>query len=273
MITSTAKQPLSAMAYVVIVLVGLFIAFGATFSYIHFLPKLVESTAQGQVFYLLLISWALVCSGFYFGVMRTYAWLTYKHMGSVLEVGGPLVVGILVVIGGFWLPPAPPETFDLAVRAFSADVPLITSGQVTLDLPGLPHATIGPDGEANFKGLSAKWRGKLIRVLPKVDGFEDNWLTPTIDRNILTVELVRSHPKFLQRATLVPPPKAADIQIRVDGEKIDSPIDELGGFTFTATGKADDRVLVEVFLNQRLVARQYQVLSPKSIDIHWKARH
>lgn len=93
------------------------------------------------------------------------------------------------------VPPAP-ETFDLAVRAHSADNPLITSGQITLELPGLPHANIGQDGEANFKGVSAKLKGKAIRAtffyvyqVPKleVEGYEQKWLT-TVNGNILTVE-------------------------------------------------------------------------------------
>ena len=52
--------------------------------------------------------------------------------------------------------------------------------RITLDLPGLPHTNIGLDGEANFKGQSAKLKGKPIRVLAKVDGYEEKWLTLSI---------------------------------------------------------------------------------------------
>jgi hypothetical protein len=265
-----SNQPLSAMAYAAIALVGLLFAAGFTFFYVFQVPKLAEGGAQGQVFYLLLIPWALSSAAFLFGAMRSYAHFTHRHLGSFLELGGPVVLFCLVLLGGFKLVPPAPETFDLAVRAHGADTALITSGQITLELPGLPHANIGQDGEANFKGVSAKLKGKAIRVLPKIDGYEEKWLTPTVDGNILTVELERAHAAFVQKATLVPPPvKGKTVQIRVDGQKIEAAIDELGGFAFTASGKAGDRILVEVFVNQNLASSGYYVLSSHAIDIHW----
>jgi hypothetical protein len=266
------NQPLSAVAYAVISLVGLFFALGFTFLYIYRVPKLVESGAQGQIFYLLLLPWALSCSAFLFGAMRSYAHFTHRHLGSFLELGGPVVLFCVVLVGGFKLVPPAPETFELAVRAHSVDTPVITSGEITLDLPGLPHAHMGQDGEANFKGLSATLKGKPIKVLAKVDGYEEKWLMPTVYENVLTVELERAHPMFDQRATLNPkPPKGKSVQIRVDGKRIDAALDELGGFAFIANGKAGDRVLVEVFVNQELAASDYYVLSAHPIDIHWTA--
>jgi hypothetical protein len=264
-----SNQPLSAMAYAAIALVGLLFALGFTVFYVYQVPKLVQRGVQGQVFYLLLIPWALSSAAFLFGAMRSYAHFTHKHIGSFLELGGPVVLFCLVLLGGFKLVPPAPETFDLAVRANSADTPLVTSGEITLELPGLPHANIGQDGEANFKGLSATLKGKAIKVLPKVDGYEEKWLTPTVDGNILTVELERAHPVFVQKATLVPPPpKGKSVQIRVDGQNIDAAPDDLGGFTFTASGKAGDRVSVEVFVNQELASSGYYVLGTHPIDIH-----
>lgn len=172
-----SKQPLSAMAYAVIALLGLVFALGFTYFYIRQVPMLVENRAQGQIFYLLLIPWALSCAAFLFGALRSYALFTYKHLGTLLELGGPVVLFCLVLVGGFKLVPPPPETFDLAVRAYSANRALIRSGQVTLELPGLPHANISPDGEANFKGISARFKGRPIRVLAQVKGYPERWLT------------------------------------------------------------------------------------------------
>jgi hypothetical protein len=267
-----SNQPLSAKAYAAIALVGLLFALGFTLFYIYQVPKLTEGGAQGQVFYLLLIPWALSSAAFLFGAMRSYAHFTHRHLGSFLELGGPVVLFCLVLLGGFKLVPPAPETFDLAVRAHSADTPLMTSGQITLELPGLPHSNIGQDGEANFKGVSAKLKGKAIRVLPKVDGYEEKWLAPTVEGDILTVELERAHPTFVQKATLVPSPvKGKTIQIRVDGQKIETDIDELGGFAFTASGIVGERVLVEVFVSQELTSSGYYVLGTLPIDIHWKS--
>jgi hypothetical protein len=267
-----SNPSLSAIGFAGVAFVGLLLALGFTFFYVYQVPKLVEDGTEGKIFYLLLIPWALASAAFLFGAMRSYAHFSQRHLGNFLELGGPVVLFCLVLVGGFKLVPQTAETFDLAVRAHSADTALISLGQITLDLPGLPHASIGQDGEANFKGLSAKLKGKAIRVLPKIDGYEEKWLTPTIEGNVLTVELERAHPTFVQKATLVPPPvRGKTIQIRVDGQKIDARPDELGGFTFTANGKAGDRVSVEVFVDQRLASSEYYVLSARAIDIHWNS--
>jgi hypothetical protein len=160
---STSKQPLSAMAYAAIALVGLFFTLGFTFFYVKQVPKLVEGGVQGQVFYLLLIPWALSSAAFLFGAMRSYAHFTQRHLGSFLELGGPVVLFCLVLLGGFKLVPPAPETFDLAVRAHSADTALVTSGQITLELPGLPHL-----GSCPPQSLCSVKATILFRPLPSL---------------------------------------------------------------------------------------------------------
>jgi hypothetical protein len=257
------------MNYALIALVGLIFAVGFSLFYIYRVPQLVESGAQGQIFYLLLIPWALSCAAFLFGAMRSYARFTYKHLGSFLELGGPVVVFCLVLVGGFKLVPRPPETFDLAVRAAGDDNPLITSGQVTLELPGLPHANIGPDGEANFKGVSARFRGVPIRVLAKVEGYEDGWLTPTLEGDVLKVKLRRAHPVTAQPIRLIPPPIGKNVKISVGGEQVETSFDEVGWAKFNAKGRPGDRVLVEVFVDGNRVDSNYRVLGGE-IEIQWK---
>jgi hypothetical protein len=267
---SDPKQPLSAKAYLVVALVGLLFAGVFTLVYIYLLPKIIQYGIQGQIYYVVLIPWALSCTAFLFGAMNGVALFTYKDDEIFLGARGAAVLFCLVLIGGFELVPPPPETFDLAVRAHSSESPLITAGQVTLDLPGDPKANIGPDGEANFKGLSAKLRGNAIKVLPKIDGYEEKWLTPSVDGNVLTVELQRVNPTFVQKAALVPPPpKGKSVEIRVDGQRIDAVLDENGEFTFTASWNAGDRVLVEVFVNHVLVASEYQELRSRPIQNPW----
>jgi hypothetical protein len=235
-------------------LVGLLLAVGFTVFYFYEVPKLVQSGTEGKLFYLLLIPWGLSSAAFLFGAMRTYARLTYKHLGGVLELSGPAVVFCAVVVGGFKLVPPPPPTFDLAVRAHSADSPLITTGQVTLELPGLPHAGIGSDGEANFKGLSAQYQGKPIRVLPQVDGYDKKWLTPELDGNVLNVTLEKEHPLIDLIGTLIPLPRAGKkTTIIVDGQKGETSPDQFGRFKLTVNGKAGDTVRVIVYQDGKVV--------------------
>lgn len=256
-----SAQPLSAKNYVIIAMLGLIFAAGFTVFYIYRVPKLIEGGVQGQIFYLLLIPWGLSAAAFLFGAMKSYARFSHKHLGSFLELGGPVVLFCLVIVGGFKLVPPAPETLDLAVRAHSKESPLLTSGQITLDLPGLPHANIGPDGEANFKGISAKFRGTAIRVLPHVDGYEEKWLTPKLDGNVLDVDLERAHPVTVLNGSLVPPPGTGKaIKILADGQEGETSPDELGRFKLEVSGKPGDRVRLKVYRGGVLVYDDYQVL-------------
>jgi len=258
---ANSAQPLSAKNYLIIAVVGLIFSAGFTLFYVYQVPKFVENGVQGQVFYLLLLPWALSCAAFLFGAMKSYARLTYQHLGNALALGGPVVLFCLVLVGGFKLVPPAPETFDLAVRAHSKDTPLVTSGQVTLGLPGLPHANIGPDGEANFKGISARFKGMPIRVLARVEGYEEEWLTPKLDGNVLDVALERAHPITVLAGSLVPPPRTAEtIKVLVDGQEGETSPDGLGRFKLNVSGKAGDRVRLRVYSEGKLVYDDYQVL-------------
>ncbi len=257
---AASAPPPSAKNYAVVALLGFIFGAGFTLFYVDRVPQLVESGVQGQIFYLLLIPWALSAAAFLFGAMKSFARFTHKHLGNFLELGGPVVLFCIVLLGGFKLVPPAPETFDLAVRAHSNDSPLITSGQVTLDLPGLPHANIGPDGEANFKDLPARVKGKSIRVLPRVDGYEESWLSPKLEGNVLDVELKKARPTLIVAGTIIPIPKANTIRILVDGQDGEASPDDLGQFKLIVNGKAGDRVRMKVYRGSKLVYDDYQVL-------------
>jgi hypothetical protein len=184
------------MIYAVIALAGMVLAIAFTFFYIYQVPQLVQSGAQGQVFYLLLIPWALACAAFLFGAMKSYAGFTYKHLGSALELGGPVVLFCLVLIGGFRLVPPAPQTFDLTIRAHSDDGrnPLITSGKITIELDtALLSESFGSNGEADFKSIPPKFEHATIRMLPQVAGYEEKWQYHKVPpKHVLDIPLIRA---------------------------------------------------------------------------------
>jgi hypothetical protein len=139
---------------------------------------LVQGSADGKVFYIVLVFFGLSCAAFLFGVLRSYAALQHSQMGTTLKLGGPVVVLVLVVVGGFWLVPRPIETFDLTVRPLStkAGTAVIVSGRIMIDF-GTRRDTVDLDarGEANFKSIPVAFRTATVRVLAKVEGFEEVW--------------------------------------------------------------------------------------------------
>src|SRR5215469_8171338 len=216
---SVAQQPLSAKAYAWIALVAGLIGASLLLFYVFQVPRLIEGGIQNQVFYLLLFPWALSCATALFGAMQSYARLTYKQVGSALELGGPVVLFCLVVVGGFKLVPRA-ESFDLTVRARAADEPVITSGKITIDFDNLRRTElINSIGEADFKGIAHKFWGLSVDVLPQVEGYKETVQTIPVSSNVIDLRLERAPPpKTLLKGTLSPVPSNSKlVKILIDG--------------------------------------------------------
>ena len=66
--------------------------------------KLAASGLAGYLYYIALLPLALATASFLFLALQSYADYTGKQFGGTLKLGGPVVVFMLVVIGGFVLP-------------------------------------------------------------------------------------------------------------------------------------------------------------------------
>ena len=262
------NQPLSAQAYAFIALLGLGIGVVLLFFYVHQVPKLVEGGTQNQFFYLLLIPWALSCAAFLFGAMRSYARFAHRQLGNALELGGPVVLFSMVIVGGFRLVPSTPESFDLTIRAHSADgtVPLVTSGRVTLELDTLlRREDIAPNGEANFKGIPERFKGATVRLLPEVAGYKTEWQQHKLLRYVLDLPLEpAAQPTTHLRGWIDPPPpnwSKIRIVVQTDtGQTSDGTVDERGRFDFPVKGRDRDGIRLRIYAGDKLVYDKLQTL-------------
>jgi hypothetical protein len=262
------------MRYAVITCIGLFFAVGFTIFYVIVVPRLVDSGSQAQIFYILLIPWALSCAAFLFGAMKSYARFTHNHFGSYLELGGPVVLFALVILGGFKLVPTPPETFDLTVRPRSADSgdPFITSGRIVIDLDNNRQVQlINPNGEADFKGIPSKFRGVTIEVIPQIEGYEEKPQYPRLVGDVLNLTLEKAAPRLttLKGSVFPPPRKGQEIQIVVDGQKAETFSDELGRFELNMNGKEGDKIRLKAYSEGKLLYDDFQILpGPVILRLH-----
>jgi hypothetical protein len=266
-------QPLSAGAYAIIALVGLVLGIGLLLFYINEVPRLVETSSQNQVYYLLLIPWALVCAAFLFGAMRSYGRITHRHFGNALELGGPVVLFCLVLAGGFKLVPDAPQTFDLTVRAHSQDDKAkITEGRVTIEFDAdsrtQPFNSIG---EADFKSILPKFQGATLRILAEVPGYEEKWQQHKLHGNVLELPLVRAtRPVSHLIGSIVPPPVNWKVlRVIVDGQPGEGKVDELGRFDLEVNGKDGDRIRLRVYAGRKLIFdRDETVPGPLTLTLH-----
>jgi hypothetical protein len=134
---------------------------------------LVSLGLTGNFYYVLLLALGLAAAGFLFGVLQSFARYRGKHLGGVLELGGPIVGAALVVIGGFILVPnQTPFDFTVFVHGENGrdNLLLKDSGQVVLDLNNQRRKEkIGDNGEAYFVGVAANFRGQEVPIWVESD--------------------------------------------------------------------------------------------------------
>jgi hypothetical protein len=137
--------------------------------------QLIAWGLTGNLYYLVLLLTGLAAAGFLFGVLHSYASYRGQQLGGMLELSGPIVVFLLVVIGGFWLVPSV-ATFPLTVYVQGEDGPsdvvLEDSGYVVLDLAGdRRRQPIGAEGQAYFPAIPATFRSQEVPIWVDSDAY------------------------------------------------------------------------------------------------------
>ena len=122
-----------------------------------------------------------------FGAMRSYATYTGNALGGMLELGGPVVIFVLVLINGFKLVPDT-STFPLTVYVHGSkghqDILLRNQGEVMIDLGNDRRIEkIGEKGMVYFPAIPAEFRNQEVPISVDAEGFED--VTPNA-RYVLT---------------------------------------------------------------------------------------
>lgn len=254
----------SAWFYAGCAIVAGLVGIGLLLFFVYRVPELVQAGVDAKVFYVLLLPWAIACAAFLFGALKSYARLQHKQMGTALELGGPVVLFTLVMVGGFKLVPSPPETFDLTVRPRSADggASLITSGQITIDLGNRRDtANLDARGEANFKSVPAAFRTSPVKLVARIDGFEEEWREAKVNGQVIDLPLKRAAPVSRLTGAIVPvPAKGKDVRLAVDGGLGEGRPDELGRFDFAVREKAGHRVRLKVYVDGQLRYDEYETL-------------
>jgi hypothetical protein len=140
-------------------------------------PMLVRVGLIGHIWYVLLLLLGLSAAVTVFSLFKSYARYRGKGLGGTLELGGPVVVMLVVVVLGFHLVSAPPQRFDLTVflhgRAGHQAILLRNHGKVSLDL-GADKRTevVGDKGEARFTGIPGDFRDREVTLGLDDDTYE-----------------------------------------------------------------------------------------------------
>lgn len=147
---------------------------------------LVRLGLTGHVWYVLLVPLGLAAALTAFSLFKSYARYSGKVFNGTIELGGPAVIMLLVLILGFYFVPAPKQRFDLTVfvhgDAGRHSVPLRNQGKVFLDLGADRRSeSIGNKGEARFVGIPADMQDRKVTLTLESNDYELADPTAAID--------------------------------------------------------------------------------------------
>ncbi len=160
-------QPLGALGYAAIAFLSLLVAAVIAVGIFYAGRELTAQPTMRLFNYILLAVLGITTALFLFGVMRSGAALTSRKLDTSLELGGPVVIAVLVVIGGYYFTKVPdrvPLTFQLpAESALTAG--LTSDVRLVVDLPGRRETvTFNGDGEAAIRDVSYNDVGQLMTI-------------------------------------------------------------------------------------------------------------
>jgi hypothetical protein len=138
---------------------------------------LVRVGLAGHVWYVLLLLLGLFAAVTVFSIFKSYARYSGKALGGTLELGGPVVVMLAVVVLGFYLAAAPAQRFDVTVflhgKAGRQAVVLRNHGKVALDLGADKRIeAVGDKGEVRFAGIPVDMRDREVALGLDDDTYE-----------------------------------------------------------------------------------------------------
>ncbi|MEX2572501.1 MAG: hypothetical protein WD737_14470 [Gemmatimonadota bacterium] len=138
--------------------------------FIAFADRLAFITSA--LYYVLLMPIALAAAAFLFGALRSHARYRGQVAKGTLELGGPVVVFAMVLLGGLLLA-NPESTANLTVRLSGSDgQEIVSEGQVVLDL-GDDRRTraVGPDGQVTFAQVPLQFLSGEVGVIATADRY------------------------------------------------------------------------------------------------------
>jgi hypothetical protein len=140
-------------------------------------PALVRVGLTGHIWYVLLLLLGLFAAITIFALFKSYARYRGQPLEGTLELGGPVVVMLVVIVLGFYLVPAPPPRFDVTVFFHGKEgrqvVILHSHGRASLDLGADKRIeAVGDKGEARFPGIPGDLRDREVELGLDDDTYE-----------------------------------------------------------------------------------------------------
>ena len=181
------NQNISPFTWIIISAVGFILFLAAALALIFFSDHI--GTIKPQIYFFLLVIIGLVCAAFLSGAMKSHAKYSGKVYGGTLELGGPVLILVLLVFLGFKFMPKK-DVFSLKFNLYgsASKTAMVNAGQLKIFL-GKPDSQRIENGFVSFTDIDTKYKGKNIDVLSVAPGFYNLSQSITVPDEDMPVEL------------------------------------------------------------------------------------
>lgn len=162
---SIQEEEIGSKEYVQITLIFLLIAL-VVFFLLHYSALLDEGS-----YYIILILLAIAASAFVFGAMKKgVATYSGNAFGGKIKLTGPILVGVLIVLGGRLFHSNTSFDFNINLQCsknieVSSSYPLLEDAMLLVRIGNeWRSAKIQPNGDLDFKEIPSEYRGKSVLV-------------------------------------------------------------------------------------------------------------
>lgn len=243
---------------------------------ILFAPNITGMGITKSIYYIVLVPVGLASAAFLFGALRSSAKYSGKSSYGSIELTGPVVIFCLVVIGGFYFG-SPESEFLLTVRTSVSGEPekILKNGSVLLDIGDLRlDKKLNENGEVFFAGVSSRFLGKTINVIPQIKGYRTKGSNLIIipESRIIYLELEERKDSTLLRGIVISDKGNAVDSVLIDIESgLASAItDERGLFTMIIPAAKGETVLLTAIKHGTTGYREFIIIPDKgSIEVRF----
>lgn len=156
---------------------------------------------SGILFYIILIPFGLVSAGFLFGSLKSYAKASGKNIHGTLELGGPVVIFVLIMYGGIYFQnnfnKAASFTLHIYFYGDEHKAKKLNDGVVRLTTSGSPITkAINEEGVISIS-LTSLYRGHNLSISPNINGYKQNQINTKVPEESDIIDVILEPEKYL----------------------------------------------------------------------------
>lgn len=265
---------LTGYRWVYISFFGFIISLASLFLILFFINSDPLNRFSGILFYIVLIPFGLVVAGFLFGALKSYAKASGKNMHGTLELGGPVVVFVLLLYGGVYFQNNFNKSSSFSLHLYfygdQQKASKLNEGDVRIITNGSPVTrSLNSEGSISIS-LSSDQRGKKIMLDPFISGYKQNQIETKIPEESDVLDVILEPATYSTKVSGYVFDKEGQIpkgNLFLEWAGIKVPIDESGKYSLDLPYAIGTVKNLKIFQDSKMVYNIDQAIQEGQFDI------